>query len=263
MFLRYSYTTLFTFSEKVFDHAFAMRCVPMLSASQRVIWQKLSVIPSCRLTQSTDAFGNTVMSGYLGRRHDLFAYEAAGLVQTSEWADTTQPGQLYSHHSPLTIPSPAMMAAADALGRPLWGQGHEWIANLMQILSEHITYVPGVTTVETKAEEAWRQGQGVCQDFAHVAVAMCRLAGLPARYTCGLMIGEGATHAWAEAFADGRWIAFDPTNGVFVGESYIKMAHGRDYADCSISRGAFRGCATQQVKVNVDVWEEKPDKLDL
>lgn len=256
MLLRYSYTTLFTFSEKVTDHAFAMRCVPMPSASQRVIWQKISVLPTCRLSESTDAFGNTVVSGYLGRRHDIFAYEAAGLVQTSQWTDNAIPGQIYSHPSPLTIPSPAMMAAVDALGAPVPGAARQWIGSLMELLKSRMLYVPGVTSVETTAGQAWRQGEGVCQDFAHLAVAMCRLVGIPARYACGLMIGEGATHAWAEAFADGRWIAFDPTNGVFVGESYIKMAHGRDYSDCSISRGAFRGCATQQVKVAVDVWEE-------
>lgn len=256
MLLHYSYTTLITFSEKVTDHAFAMRCVPMTSAAQHVLWQKISVIPTCKLTESVDAFGNTVMSGYLGRRHDLFAYEAAGLVRTAEWTDTSQPGQLYSHPSPLTSPSPAMMAAVDTLGRPLWGKSRDWLTRLMNLIKSRMLYVPGVTSIETTAAEAWRQGQGVCQDFAHVAVSMCRLAGLPARYVCGLMIGEGATHAWAEVFTDGRWIAFDPTNKLFAGESYIKMAHGRDYSDCSISRGAFRGCATQNVGVAVDVWQE-------
>ncbi|MGN0028181.1 MAG: transglutaminase domain-containing protein [Marinilabiliaceae bacterium] len=260
MFLRYSYSTLFSFSEKVVDHAFAMRCVPMTSVSQRVIWQKVSVIPFCRLSESTDAFGNTVMSGYLGRRHDLFAYEAAGFVQTSGWADTGQPAPVFCHASPLTVPSPEMMAAVAALSRPAWGESRSCISRLMRIISDHIAYVPGVTTIETKAEEVWRLRKGVCQDFAHVAVSLCRILGLPARYACGLMIGEGATHAWAEVFADGRWVAFDPTNGVFVGETYIKLAHGRDYSDCSIIRGAFRGGASQQVKVNVDVWEELPDK---
>lgn len=263
MLLRYSYTTLITFSAKVTDHAFAMRCAPMESVAQRTVWQKLSVVPSCRLTESIDAFGNKVLSGYIGRRHDVFAYEAAGLVQRGQWADLTPPGQVYSHPSPLTQPSPALEHAAATLGAPQRGSAQDWVERLMTLLSRSMTYAQGVTDVSTTAAQAWDLGQGVCQDFAHAAVTICRLAGLPARYVCGLMLGEGATHAWVETYADGRWIAFDPTNSAIVADTYIKMAHGRDYSDCSISRGAFRGCATQAVRVGVDVWQAPQGIADI
>lgn len=259
MFLRYSYTTLITFSAKVTDHAFAMRCTPVQGPGQRVVWQRLTVLPSCQLTSSSDAFGNIVTSGYLGRRHDLFAYEAAGVVETSGGLCADLPDPVYSYPSPLTMPDVAIAQLAACLGSPK-PDVLRWVHSLMDALASQLVYAPGATSVDTTAAQALELHQGVCQDFAHVAVSVCRLAGLPARYVCGLMEGEGATHAWVEVFAGTHWLPFDPTNNRFVGRQYVKMAHGRDFADCSISRGVFRGVASQNVSVSVDVWKVSPEE---
>lgn len=254
MLLRYSYTTLITFSAKVSDHAFALRCVPMPTPAQRLIWQHFTVLPYCPVATSVDAFGSVVSTGFLGRRHNLFAYEAAGLVEIVEANDVRQPELFYSHPSPLTAPSPELSQVAVSLGEP--GQAPEaWAMRLMGAVSSHMAYCPGITSVDTTAAQAFQLRQGVCQDFAHVSVALARLAGVPARYACGFMEGEGASHAWAELFINGRWLAIDPTNNRLVGLTYIKLAHGRDFDDCSISRGTFRGAASQCVSVSVDVWK--------
>lgn len=118
------------------------------------------------------------------------------------------------------------------------------------------TYESGVTNVQTIASEALVIGKGVCQDFAHILISLCRKAGIPARYITGFMLGEGFTHAWIEYYADGFWYGFDPThNRAIINEGYIKLAHGRDYQDCSIDKGVFIGLAQQDLEVSLKVEE--------
>ena len=105
----------------------------------------------------------------------------------------------------------------------------------------------------TTAEDAFRHRQGVCQDYAHLMIALCRQAGIPARYACGLMIGEGQTHAWVEAHDGQCWYAFDPTNDTAIATGYIKLAHGRDAQDCPVSRGVYMGVSQEYTTVNVKV----------
>ena len=123
----------------------------------------------------------------------------------------------------------------------------------MHYLYAHFRYASGVTDIRTTAEEAIALGEGVCQDYAHIMIAVMRRLGIPARYVNGLMIGEGATHAWAELYLDGVWRGFDPTHNRFVDDVYIKLAHGRDYRDCILERGTFWGNAVQKQKIYVSV----------
>jgi transglutaminase-like putative cysteine protease len=113
-----------------------------------------------------------------------------------------------------------------------------------------ITYQHGVTGVHTTAAAALAAGKGVCQDFAHVMLAVCREAGLPARYVSGHLVGEGGSHAWVEVVVndpsdqgDGRRVvvAFDPTHECRAGHSYFTIAVGRDYADVAPTSGEFEG----------------------
>ena len=113
-------------------------------------------------------------------------------------------------------------------------------------MHDHFAYEWGVTTVETTAAEAWDGARGVCQDYAHCMVALCRLCGLPARYVSGHLLGDGGTHAWVEVMvqdADGfvRAIPFDPTHDRRAGPRYVTVAVGRDYADVPPTSGTFEG----------------------
>lgn len=125
---------------------------------------------------------------------------------------------------------------------------------LMQHLYRDFHYVPGKTNIYTTAEEAFACGEGVCQDFAHIMTALCRMSGIPARYVNGFMIGEGYTHAWVEIYTGQGWYGLDPTNNLHIDDYYIKLAHGRDYADCIVDKGRFIGCGgqTQEILVNVE-----------
>lgn len=126
---------------------------------------------------------------------------------------------------------------------------------LMHRLYQRLSYVQGQTHVGTTAAEAFALSGGVCQDYAHIFVAMCRLAGFPAKYVAGMAVGEGATHAWAEVWQDGAWTAYDPTHDCMADDRYIKLSHGRDFIDCSVDRGSFFGAGGQQQTVYVKVAE--------
>jgi transglutaminase-like putative cysteine protease len=124
---------------------------------------------------------------------------------------------------------------------------------------EAIRYAHGVTSVATTAAEALAGGWGVCQDAAHVMIALCRAIGLPARYVSGHLLGEGGTHAWVEviiADADAaRAVPLDPCNGCRAGANYLTVATGRDYTDVAPTSGTYLGTArgnltaTKQVDV--------------
>ena len=112
---------------------------------------------------------------------------------------------------------------------------------------EAISYEYGVTSVATTAAEALADGRGVCQDAAHVMIALCRAAGLPARYVSGHLLGDGGTHAWVEVIvadaAGARAVALDPCNGCRVGMDYLTIATGRDYTDVAPTSGTYMGTA--------------------
>jgi transglutaminase-like putative cysteine protease len=128
-------------------------------------------------------------------------------------------------------------AGGDGLG--LARRINDWVYRRLR-------YAHGITDVQTAAAEALAAGGGVCQDFAHVMLALCRLCGLPARYVSGHLLGEGGTHAWVEVLLPGErgegavvW-PFDPTHGREPGLSYVTVAVGRDYADVAPTSGTFR-----------------------
>ena len=122
-------------------------------------------------------------------------------------------------------------------------------------VNEHFTYTPGETNVMTTAGEAFVTGKGVCQDYAHVLITLCRMAGMPARYVSGLFVGEGASHAWTEIWMDGLWYGIDPTHNCPADEKYLKLCIGRDYSDCPLERGVFSGWAKQTQKVFTKVTD--------
>jgi transglutaminase-like putative cysteine protease len=121
------------------------------------------------------------------------------------------------------------------------------VAGISNWVHHALVYQRGVTNVRTTAAEALALGRGVCQDYAHVMIALCRLCGIPARYVSGHLIGEGAMHAWVEVIvprgartSEGVVLAFDPTHDRQTSMSYITVAIGRDYGDVSPTRGTFR-----------------------
>lgn len=154
----------------------------------------------------------------------------------------------------VSAPGAGSDADANAGERPVW--------RLAQRLSSRVfnsfEYAPGSTDTTTTAAEAFASGRGVCQDYAHVLIALCRVLEIPARYVTGLMAGEGATHAWVEVHDGERWRGVDPTHNCVVDDRYMLFATGRDFEDCPIERGMFRGNAEQTQKVSASLGDDAP-----
>jgi len=158
-----------------------------------------------------------------------------------------------------------LMAAAFHPSSPV--EAFEKTLALMNLVNAEFEYVAEVTTVATTVADVVQHRRGVCQDFAHVLIGLCRAAGIPARYVSGYLIVDRssdlsareqrasvASHAWAEAFSSTHgWRGFDPTNNLMAGEDHVKMAIGRDYADVPPTRGTSRGAATERLRVTVSV----------
>jgi transglutaminase-like putative cysteine protease len=133
------------------------------------------------------------------------------------------------------------------------------IHELSNYIYDNFTYQKGVTNVETSVDEIWQLKAGVCQDFAHMLLYMLRLMGVPARYISGYICpgssewrGEGATHAWAEAWLpDTGWVGIDPTNKCLAGERHIRLASGRNFSDCTPVKGTYKGGVEHQLEVTV------------
>ena len=128
-------------------------------------------------------------------------------------------------------------------------------------------YETGVTGADSPLDHALIEGRGVCQDFAHIMIAVCRRWGVPARYVSGYLFTDreagdrsdpDATHAWVEVFLPSlRWIGLDPTNNTPTGERHVIVAVGRDYDDVPPSRGVFKGDADSELEVAVSVRQTR------
>jgi transglutaminase-like putative cysteine protease len=132
----------------------------------------------------------------------------------------------------------------------------------MRWIYSEFSYEPGTTDAETHMEQSFSLRKGVCQDFAHVMLGMCRSLGIPARYASGYiytgekddLVGAQASHAWCEVYLpETGWIGFDPTNAVLADQRYIKIAVGRDYGDVAPILGSYRGNAHCTMAVSVTV----------
>ncbi len=133
-------------------------------------------------------------------------------------------------------------------------------AEIAAWVHQHVTYMPGSTGVQTGAQEAFDQCQGVCQDIAHLTVALLRETGVPARYVSGYLFpkpdaepGEevtGQSHAWVEYWT-GEWAACDPTNDTGVGQRHVVVAAGRDYTDVPPLKGIYHGAPSRTMEVTV------------
>ncbi len=243
--LRFEFNTLLEMSAKIREHDFLLRCVPRIAPEQRLAGFHLAVTPLLgQGCYSRDAFGNTVFFGHIDEEHDNFRYNIEGrIVRDDSHRVPEKPMACYSYPSAMTHPDAAIKAFLQEA--ELSGSVLQQMQELSELLHGYFDYEPGSTNVATTASEAFKQKKGVCQDFAHVFVTMARLLGHPARYVCGLPYGEGTTHAWAEVWHEGLWYGFDPTRNKLTDEDYIVLSVGRDYRDCPVERGVFRGGADQ------------------
>ncbi len=246
------YRTQIRFAAPVRGHSFLLRCLPDSTTCQRVVDARLSM-EGVTLHHGRDGLGSRISWGLIEESVESFGFTAEGLVECRPYRVCEPAHLMYLSCTGLTACSPAMRAFA--LAEAGEGGSLERAVRLSTALHGRMSYQTGATSVSTAAPEAFAAGAGVCQDYAHILIGMLRETGIPARYVAGYMQGEGATHAWVEVFdaGEGVWHGLDPTNDVRLEYGYIKVAHGRDAADCPGSRGVMTGVAHQSQEIYVSV----------
>lgn len=256
--LDFCYDMQVQFSEAVSEHHYALMCLPRDTRRQRVVQQLLTLEPDAPLDIEEDFFGNQIMRGQINEKHTQFWVRLQGKVETGlavHEGYEEEPSAIYRVFSKYTNPGSGLRtfyrARCEKAPEAVYDRALYW----MKAVKDVMQYEAGVTEIGTTAEEAFVQKKGVCQDFTHIFLALLRLDGIAARYVVGMMMGEGESHAWAEVNCQGYWYGIDPTNQLLVNDQYIKISHGRDSADCIVSRGIFRGAAKQQQTITVTVQE--------
>ena len=193
-----------------------------------------------------DSFGNLALQLRVPRVHEWveFVVTTEMTRRSPSTAQRVRPDRRYLEPTRLTAPDVALRALATPVRGPVDP------ARISAAVHAALTYQWGVTGVRTTAAEALAGGRGVCQDYAHVMLAVCRLAGIPARYVSGHLLGEGGSHAWVEVFRPdlrgaNAWVAeaWDPTHDRRVGNdpAYLTVAVGRDYDDVAPMSGTYVG----------------------
>jgi len=274
--IRLVHVTRFDYSADVVEGVMEVRLGPLSDATQRWDRFQLSVTPSGSVRQFVDGFGNRTHLVTVGRPHRTLEVTTRSELSTTlddPLAPPAKPPRPLSPSEQIDYLSPSPLVPAlgefsDILATQGWGEDEptfERVRTLSMIVHDTFTYQRDVTSVTTTVDEVLRLRTGVCQDFAHVLIGLCRAAGVPARYVSGYTVadlpesGDGrreqASHAWVEAYtATHGWRGLDATNDVVVGDAHVKIAIGRDYADVSPTRGSFRGNAEQRLGVTVEAY---------
>ncbi len=239
---------------------------------QRLLGHRLEVNAArFRKQMCGDRFGNFVLGVNIPKVEEVVDFDVSVLVERSpeqgrhREGTTRQPLDVYRLPSALTRPDSVLRAAAAELARS--GEtGGDLAAAVSSWVYRHMSYGFDRTGVHTTAGEALAAGQGVCQDYAHVMLALCRLLDIPARYVSGHLVGEGGTHAWVEVLLLGprgsvEVLAWDPTHDRRTDLRYLTVAVGRDYRDVAPVSGTYclphRGWLSASCRVGVAQLERK------
>lgn len=240
------------FDAPVEHHSFALRGIPQGNAMQRIENLQWRAEPADFLKKSRDQWGNLGCYGSFQGQQTHFEAEISGRAVTglARCLPVEDENRLpvFRHQTALTAADEAIRSLGAGLNSPV---------QLMGAVHDALTYAPGTTNVSTTAAQALQLGSGVCQDYSHILLALLRSRSIPCRYVTGMLLGEGASHAWVEVLEDSHWLALDPTNNQIVTDQHIKLSHGRDAADCPLNRGVFRGTAGQRAAIKVIVNEVK------
>lgn len=248
--LNFSFATKLTFDNYVHDHSFALRCIPIESASQHIVSCEMSISPFVPTQNTMDAFGNTVASGYIAKEHRFLDFEINGCAKIDVSKPKTDFMSCYLYQSEYTRPDKDLMDFyAEISTECSKTNPFERAVFFSDILSDLVQYEKGVTDTKTTAVQALKLKKGVCQDFSHIMLALLRMDKIPCRYIAGLAACDGETHSWVEIWDGEKWLGFDPANNCPVNEDYLVLSQGRDFGDCSIDRGVMFGAYTKQLQL--------------
>jgi transglutaminase-like putative cysteine protease len=206
--------------------------------------------------RTVDGFGNEALSGHIDDPHEHFRFGITGAARVSGDPHTmagVDPPRAFLYSTELTRPQGGIADFYNAIERLAPCGTLDRIRYFSHAVHTSLGYERGVTTNTTTAPEAFNGGAGVCQDYAHVLLALLRLDKTPCRYVAGLASDYGETHAWVEAWVDESWYGTDPTRDKSIDEGYIAISRGRDFADCSIDRGIYKGACSGRQTISLSM----------
>ena len=274
------HTTTFRYEPAVRESIMEVRLQPRSDGDQRCLSFALKINPAANVMHYQDFAGNTVHHFDIAASHSQLTVlaESSVEVQTAptprvsdcgDWSDLDAQvagGDYWEMLLPsyFAQPTAKLEDLAKALGCERRGNPLELLIELNTAIYELFAYVPHSTKVDSAIDDALEARQGVCQDFAHIMIALVRRLKMPCRYVSGYMFHrdetekdrslEGASHAWIEALVPRLgWMAFDPTNNLVGADRHIRVAVGRDYADVPPTRGVYKGDAQSELSVAVTV----------
>lgn len=273
--------TIFEYGGLVWNNLNTLHLEPRSYPMQKTLEAIVEVLPATRLGRYEDLFGNVVHHFEITEQHVRLEIESSVTVRNrilslSENAMGAEPVKSNENDFTETTWQFLQDSRWVSVNPEIWKQAVDLTADkatfyskaitLMEWIYTEFTYATGITNVNTHLEAVFELRKGVCQDFTHVMIGLCRSIGIPARYASGYIYngprdtlkGSQASHAWCEVFlpSDG-WIGFDPTNNNLADERYIKIAVGRDYEDVAPIRGSYFGSkhCKMEVQVIVDCLE--------
>jgi transglutaminase-like putative cysteine protease len=278
--------TKYTYEGPVRDSANQIILYPVKDEYQEVLRQDLSITGEPAVEVYQDYYGNEVgsftnaephASLVIDSRVEVITKPRPALIDVAEkdqqWALLDQdrwktPYIDFLQPEPFAYYSEVLETVCPGSARSLTPL--EAARQLRTYVFEQFKYIKGVTSVETTLNEVWELKAGVCQDFAHILLVFLRQIRIPARYVSGYicpnkngMRGEGATHAWIEAYIPfNGWVGLDPTNNCEAGDLYVRLAVGRNFSDCSPVKGIYKGTAGEQLEVGVSVSYENGRKTE-
>jgi transglutaminase-like putative cysteine protease len=281
MFYSIRHITRFRYSNPIRESVMELRMQPRSETHQALRNFQISTNPRAQLYAYTDHFGNAVYYFNVLRQHDELRIDTQSVIEvkdlaalpaqadTLEWERYNSLNLTGEHYdliedSAFARGSPALFefVAAHGLEKPK-GDPLTALAHLNAAIYSAFDYEVGATEVHSPIEHALAAKRGVCQDFAHIMIAIARRWAMPARYVSGYLYhrrqdkdrsSQDATHAWAEVYLPSiGWVGFDPTNNIPAGDRHIRVAVGRDYADVPPTRGTFKGDSESDLAVSVAV----------
>lgn len=263
------HATLYSFDAPMRFVTQSHRLTPARNDAQAVIDWTVSVEGALFGASFTDGAGDLVTTMSVQGPVERIEVVVEGSVETSDTAgilrghrETISP-RVYLRPTGATKPSRALISLAEGALKDGDAGPLDRAHKLSNAVSEAIAYVPSATHPATTAAEALGLGQGVCQDMAHVLIALSHAAGMPARYVTGYLLtgGEAATgeaaHAWVEIHnGDLGWIGFDPANACCPDARYVRLGSGRDAQEAAPIRGLSRGAGAEAMDVTVVVAQQ-------
>jgi transglutaminase-like putative cysteine protease len=240
-----------------------LRLTPRSGPSQTVNRWRVTC-QGADLTEWSDHFGNICHTLVLTRPRERLSLDVSGDVKTIETNGiiplglTALPPAVYLRETSYTISDTRLRKFAAQFRAAFKADRVAGLHELMLAINAEVVYTEGGSDVHTTAAEALTDGKGVCQDHAHVFIAVCRILGVPARYVSGYLASgdgaedHGASHAWAEALVpDLGWVSFDAANGVSATSAYVRTAVGLDYGDAGPVRGVRTGGGEEAMTVTI------------